>query len=92
MAPQDLRNERPIKDSTFTVLFLLCYEAPSSRQIFHFLQKVLTCPPNLKVEEMFVGGKLGTFSGPSKEKKVIWSNPCQKSLLSFPNLKPKTVS
>ena len=70
MAPPDLRNEKAIEESTFTVLFLLPYEAQSSRQNIHFLQKVLTTPPNLKVEDKFWGGgKLNYSQLNSKENK-----------------------
>ena len=69
MAPPDLRNEKAIEESTFTVLFLLPYEAQSSRQNLHLLQKVLTCPPNLKVEEKFGGESLDFSELHPKKKK-----------------------
>ena len=69
MAPPDLRNKKAIEESTFTVLFLLRYEAQSSRQNLHFLQKVLTSPPNLKVEEKFWGEKLNFSELNPKKKK-----------------------
>ena len=69
MAPPDLRIDKAIEESTFTVLFLLPYEAQSSRQNIHFLQKVLTSPPNLKVEEKFWGKKLNFSELSTKEKK-----------------------
>ena len=69
MAPPDLRNEKAIEESTFTVLFLLPYEAQSSRQNLHLLQKVLTCPPKPKVEEKFWGKKLNFSEVNPKEKK-----------------------
>ena len=69
MAHPDLRNGKANEESTFTVLFLLPYEAQSSRQNIHFLQKVLTNPPNLKVEEKFWGEKLNSSEVNPKKKK-----------------------
>ena len=54
MAPPDVKKERSIEELTFTVLFLLRYEAQSTRQNFHLLQKVLTCTPEPKVLREFI--------------------------------------
>ena len=58
---------------------------------FSFSLESFDMPPKLKSWGEVWGGKLGFFRASSKEKKVIWSNGCQRSLPSSPNLKPKTV-
>ena len=83
MAPPDLRNDKVIEESTFTVLFLLPYEAQSSRQNFHFLQKVLTSPPNLKVEEKFWGKKLNSSELNPKKKSDV--EHCSPKFFAFPS-------